>query len=229
MDFVTLTVLTSGIAWTITYAALAYRGFKDKSFGMPLIPLALNIAWEVVFSFIYPPQDDGGMKMVIHTVWAILDAAIVATFLLYGYKYFQKQYNITKPIFYLSAALAFVTSFLIMLLGGPFFKDMMPYFKGELFEAAKFIAYIQNLVISVSFLSMFYSRGSSEGQSFTIAWSKWLGTSMTVGLSYLFVEHPDNWHFMGVIIGATFILDVWYMVVIYRQLQQEGINPWTRF
>jgi hypothetical protein len=228
MDFVTATVLTSGIAWTITYAALVYRGFKDKSFGMPLIPLALNIAWEVVFSFIYPPQDDGGMKMVIHTVWAMLDAAIVATFFLYGYKYYAQQYGISKAVFYFSAVLAFVASFLIMLLGGPFFKDLLPYFKGEMFETAKFIAYLQNLVISVSFVAMFYSRRSIEGQSFTIGWTKWLGTSMTVGLSYLFVEHPDNWYFMGVIIGTTFILDVWYMVLIYRQLQQEGINPWTR-
>lgn len=26
----------SGLAWTVTYIALVYRGFKDKSYGMPL-------------------------------------------------------------------------------------------------------------------------------------------------------------------------------------------------
>ncbi len=229
MDFVTLTVLASGIAWTITYAALVYRGFKDKSFGMPMIPLALNIAWEIVFAFIYVPAGDGGMKTVIHTVWAVLDSLIVITFLMYGYKYFEKQYKISKSVFYFSSLFAFVVSMLIMLLGGPFLKNLMPYFKGEMFETAKFIALFQNLVISASIVSMFYSRRSIEGQSFTIAWSKWLGTSMTVGISYLFWEHPDNWYFMGVIIGAIFILDVWYMGLIYRQLQQKGISPWKRF
>lgn len=38
--FATVIVLLSGIFWTITYIALVYRGFKDKSYGMPLAALA---------------------------------------------------------------------------------------------------------------------------------------------------------------------------------------------
>ena len=45
MDVVTATVVLSGIAWTITYVALVYRGFKDRTYGMPLAALALNISW----------------------------------------------------------------------------------------------------------------------------------------------------------------------------------------
>lgn len=41
--------LLSGIAWTITYIALVYRGFKDKWYGMPMPAMALNIAWELTF------------------------------------------------------------------------------------------------------------------------------------------------------------------------------------
>ena len=50
----------SGICWTIVYAFLAYRSFKDKSYGMPLAALALNFTWEFTFSFIYPPASVGG-------------------------------------------------------------------------------------------------------------------------------------------------------------------------
>ena len=227
MAFETAAILLSGMAWTITYIALVYRGFKDKSYGMPLIPLALNFAWEVTFAVIYPPHAAGLAVTIINTIWMICDVGIIATLLLYGYKYFKRHYGISKAEFYAFIGLAFAASFLVMLLGGPFFKDLLPYFKGDMFESAKFIAYIQNTIISVSFVAMFLLRRSSEGQSFTIAWSKWLGTSMTVGINYI-VSHPGTWYFVGVFIAVTFIFDVWYMVLIYRQLQREGINPWRR-
>lgn len=228
MDFAKAAVLLSGICWTITYVALIYRGFKDKSYGMPLAALALNITWEITYSLIYPPHSGGMLATVINTIWMLCDVGIVASFLLYGYKYFEKQYGLSKATFYLMSIFSFVTSFLIMYLGGPFFKDLLPFFKGDLFESAKFIAFLQNAAMSILFVFMFLNRRSSEGQSFTIAWSKWLGTSMTVGLSYLGVDHRDNWHFMAIFVGVCFVFDVWYMALIYGQLKREGINPWTR-
>lgn len=228
MDFVAMTILLSGIAWTITYIALVYRGLKDKSYGMPLVALALNFSWEVTYSLIYPPHTGGLMTMVINTLWMLCDIGIVATLFLYGFKYFEKKYLLSKTQFYVLSVMAFASCFAIMIVGGPFFKDFLPYFKGELFESAKFIALIQNAVMSILFVVMFLERRSSEGQSFTIAWTKWIGTSMTVGVSYLAVEHRENWHFVGIFVALCFVFDVWYMVLIYQQLRREGINPWTR-
>lgn len=228
MDFTNFTVVASGIAWTITYVALVYRGFKDRSYGMPLAALALNFAWEITYSLIYPPHSMGTAAVVINTLWMICDAGIVATFFLYGTKYFERHYQLSKAEFYVLSIVGFVASFAIMIKGGTFFKDFVPYFKGDTFESAKFIAFIQNAVMSILFVAMYYQRRTSEGQSFTIAWSKWLGTSMTVGLSYLGVEHADNWHFVGIFVAICFVFDLWYMALIYRQLRREGINPWTR-
>ena len=71
---------------------------------------------------------------------------------------------------------------------------------------------------------MFLSRRSSEGQSFTIAWSKWLGTSMTVGITYLGFDHRDNWGLWQYSWQpASFSMSG--MALIYRQLKQEGLNP----
>lgn len=230
MNWVDLTVLLSGIAWTITYVALVYRGIKDKSYGMPLVPLALNIAWEITFSLIYPPHASGGLATAINTVWMICDAGIVATFFLYGYKYFQSSYKISKAEWVMLAATAFVTAFGIMIAGGPFFGQFEPYFHKEIFEGAKFIAFIQNLIISVCFILMYWQRQNSDGQSFTIAWTKWIGTSMTVGLSYLLSDHKGEDNTLTlIIILATSIFDTYYMRLIYNQLKKEGINPWTRF
>lgn len=229
MDLVQLSVLLSGIAWTITYVALVYRGFKDKSYGMPLVPLAMNFAWEVTFSIIYPPHSGGMIATVINTVWMICDVGIVITFFMYGYKYFQNHYKISKSEWWMLAVVAFTTGFGIMLAGGPFFGQFEPYFHKEMFEGAKFIAFIQNLVISVCFVLMYWERQSSEGQSFTIAWSKWIGTSMTVGFSYLLADHKgEDATLMFIVILATFVFDTYYMRLIYNQLKKDGINPWTR-
>lgn len=229
MNWVEITVLLSGLSWTITYIALVNRGIKDKSYGMPLIPLALNIAWEVTFSLIYPPHVSGGLATAVNTVWMICDVGIIITFFLYGYKYFKSSYKISKPEWILLTVSAFTVAFGIMIAGGPFFGQFEPYFHNEIFEGAKFIAFIQNLVISICFILMFWQRQSSEGQSFTIAWSKWIGTSMTVGLSYLLIDHKgEDVTLMLIIIGTIFILDIYYMYLIYKQLKKEGINPWTR-
>ncbi len=228
MDLNMTAVLLSGVAWTLTYLALVYRGFRDRSYGMPLAALALNFTWEITFSQIYPPHTIKLMGTIINTVWMLCDVGIVATFFLYGYKYFERHYGLGRAEFYVLSFLAFAASFGVMLLGAPFFKDFLPYFRGDPFESGKFIAFIQNAAMSVLFVAMFYQRRSIEGQSFTIAWTKWLGTSMTVGLTYLGIEHRDNWHFVGVFVAVCFVFDVWYMVLIYRQLRQQGINPWTR-
>lgn len=229
MNWIELTILLSGIAWTITYVALVYRGFKDKSYGMPLVPLALNFAWEFTFSLIYPPHVSGGLATAINAVWMICDIGVVITFLLYGYRYFENSFKISKTQWIALIVVAFTFSFGIMISGGPFFGQFESYFRNEIFEGAKFIANIQNLVISVCFVLMFWQRQSSEGQSFTIAWAKWLGTSMTVGVSYILGDHQgEDATFILIFLIAIFIFDTYYMYLIYNQLKKEGINPWTR-
>lgn len=228
MEFESIAIIGSGIAWTITYIALVYRGFKDKSYGMPIVPLALNFAWELTFSLIYPPHSTGMAATVINTIWMICDIGIIITFFMYGYQYFKKAYAVSKAQWISFSIFAFIVAFGIMLTGGPFFGQFELYFKSEMFNGAKFIAYIQNLVISICFILMLWQRKSSIGQSFTIAWSKWIGTSMTVGIYYLFFEHNGQAYLMAVIIGATLILDLHYMYLIYNQLKSDGINPWKR-
>lgn len=224
------TIILSGLAWTITYIALVYRGFKDKSYGMPLAALALNFTWELVYSFIYPPHAYGIMTTVINSVWFICDIGILMTLLIYGYKYFKEQYQLKKATFYWMITVGFTICLLMMLVGGPFFAEFT-YFNNDYFESAKFIAFIQNAIMSILFVCFFYSRKAHnhpiEGQSFTIAWSKLIGTSLTVGISYS-MAHPNNWYFIGIFIATSFIFDVWYAVLIFKELKANKINPFTR-
>jgi len=45
-----------------------------------------------------------------------------------------------------------------------------------IFAGGAYAAFLQNLLMSVLFIGMLVRRGSTEGQSLTIAISKWLGT-----------------------------------------------------
>ncbi|MEN0055073.1 MAG: hypothetical protein AAGC65_15470 [Mucilaginibacter sp.] len=224
-----IAVSASGLAWTITYVALVYRGLKDKSYGMPLIPLALNFAWEFVFSIIYPPLSDGISGTIVNGIWMTCDLGIIITYFLYSYPYFFRQYGISKKNWLICSALAFIIAFGIMLTGGPFFGQFKLYFNGDVYQGAIFIAYIQNLIISVCFILMIWERKTAEGQSLTIAIFKCLGTGLTVGIYYLFIVHQGKAMLMNIIVGATFMFDLVYIRLIYRQLLAEQKSPWKRF
>ena len=218
-------ILISGIAWTITYIGLIYRGFRDRTFGMPLIALALNIAWEFVFSFVYPP--DEAYILVVNCVWFLFDVVIAYTFLRFGYSYWKEAFGVSKATFRSMFVLAVGGALLIMLTGAEFFGGLGGFFRDSPVEASRFIACLQNLVMSVGFLAMLWLRRSSAGQSLLIAVSKTIGTSLTVGIFYL-SDHRDNWQFIAVVIGLTLVFDLIYCVAIYRQLRIDGHNPFRR-
>lgn len=222
--------LISGICWTFVYILTVYRGFKDKSYGMPLVALALNLTWEFTYSFIYPPNDAGIGLTIINTVWCLLDVVILFTFLKNGYKHMSESYTFTKPVFYLVTAVGFVLSFLFMYVSGPFFKDL-PYFNGQIFEVGKFIAHYQNVVMGALFVHMFYMRKKNghgaSGLSLYAAIFKMLGTSLTVGITQLF-SHPGNWYMIAIAEAANLIFDSWYVILLYKELKAEGVSPWKR-
>ncbi|MNY62330.1 hypothetical protein D3C86_1991250 [compost metagenome] len=85
------------------------------------------------------------------------------------------------------------------------------------------------MIMSVCFILMLLERRNSDGQSLVIALSKCSGTGLTVGIYYLFIVHEGHADLMNIVIGATFALDLIYIVLIYRQIKAEGKNPWLRF
>ena len=222
--------------WALTYIGIIYRGFKDQSYGMPIVPLALNLAWEIVFAIFIPPYGSadselipyGGLKaQIIFLIWATLDLVILYTYFKYGYKYFERAYRITRGQWIGFTVFMLIFSFFIMYYGGLFFWQFETYFNNDQIEGAKMIAFIQNAIMSISFIAMYYLRGGPEGQSFTIAWAKWIGTSMTGGIIYI-LSRPEDGKFVITFIVAIFIADVYYMWLTYTGLKKRGINPWTR-
>lgn len=222
--------------WMITYVALIWRGVKDRSYGMPIVALALNLTWEFTFFAVLTPYGSLDSALVPGGAWKaqlvfgiclLLDIGILYTYFRYGFRHFEGKYTLSHRLWvaYSVALLAFC--FLVIHSAALFFMQFDTYFHHDQIEAAKLIAFIQNAVMSLAFVAMFHMRNSIDGQSFTIAWTKFLGSSLTVGPIYL-MQHPDN-YFAWVIIGTMFLADFWYMILIWGALRRAGINPLTRF
>ncbi|MBN3948462.1 MAG: hypothetical protein HWQ38_19190 [Nostoc sp. NMS7] len=84
---------------------LIQRGFKDQTYGMPLVALCANLSWEFIFSFIHPHQPP---QIQINFVWLMLDLIILYEFFKFGQSELK---HIPNKLFYPVFILTLFTSF----------------------------------------------------------------------------------------------------------------------
>lgn len=161
----------SGIAWSIVYIGCIYKGFKDKTFGMPLFALALNFSWELIcsvgdifFSAHGPLVGLNAAQAVTNVAWVLCDTLIVVTYFRFGKERFPQR---AQQWFLPFSLLVFASCFAIQMA-----------FQGEFGPVAgsQYSAFLQNVLMSVLFLTMLYRRDDTRGQSLVIAFAKWIGT-----------------------------------------------------
>jgi hypothetical protein len=203
--------VTSGISWTIVYLAIIYRGFKDKTCGMPFFALALNLTWEFIYSFLL--GGELSLQLVINIIWFFFDVVILYTYFRYGRKEFP---NTVDPRWFVPwsvwvLAVGFVTQYFTAL--------EFPGLPGAMYSA-----FVINLVMSVLFITMLVRRDSVEGQSMGIAVFKWLGTAAPTLLFYL-VSGSNLVLVLGIVI---FVFDVIYIGMLHQKFRDLGLNPFTR-
>jgi len=203
--------LTSGISWTLVYLAIIYRGFKDKTCGMPFFALALNIAWDFIFSFLF----GGGFSLqhAINIVWFTFDVVILYTYFRYGRKEFPQ-----------SVAPKWFVPWSVLVLAVGFVTQYFAALELEGLWGATYSAFVINLVMSVLFIGMLVRRDSVEGQSMGVAVFKWLGTMAPTILFYR-VMGSDLVLVLGCVI---FVFDVIYIGLLYQKFRNLGLNPLTR-
>jgi len=202
--------LISGISWTIVYIAIINRGFKDKTYGMPLFALAFNITWEFIFGFLV--GEGFSLQKVVNSIWFLLDAVIVYTYFKYGRREFPKTVD------------RFFVLWSLMAFGIAFITIYFTHFEFEDFWGARYSAFAQNLMMSVLFIGMLVRRNNVEGQSMYIAIFKWLGTlAPTI---QMFVQTGST---LILILGiGCFLYDVIYIGMLYQKFIELKLNPFTR-
>ena len=159
----TILTLVSGLCWTLVYIEGIRLGFKDRSYAIPFYALALNLAWELLHAYL-GLRATIGLQAIINAVWFLFDVGILYTYFRYGKKYFPANF---VSMFVPWSILGLFTAFWIQY---AFVREF------GMFAGAAYAAFLQNLLMSVLFIGMLVRRGNTEGQSLTIAVSKWLGT-----------------------------------------------------
>jgi hypothetical protein len=202
--------LISGISWTVVYLDLINRGFRDRTYGMPLFALAFNFAWELIFGFLV--GDGFGVQRIVNITWFVLDAIIVVTYVRHG----RREYPATVQRWFIPwSVAAFVVAFVVLFATNLEFPDLW---------GARYSAFAQNLLMSVLFIALLVGRSDVRGQSMTIAIFKWLGTlAPTI---QLYCQTGSN---LILALGASiFVYDVIYIAMLYRRFAEAELNPFTR-
>ena len=200
-------LILGGIFWILTYIFIISKGYKDKTYGMPLLALCANIAWEFIFSFLLPHSPP---QLYINYLWFALDVVIVFQFFKYSKNEFPTLSSLTLCfVFGISVA----TAFSIILTGGIFLGDVN----------GVYAAFGQNLLMSVLFVVMFFKRGNTlRGQSIFIAIFKMLGTGLTSIHFYLFETVSQSSFMLPFLFVSIFFFDLFYTVLIVKQYKKNN-------
>jgi hypothetical protein len=171
---ITLTII-SGLCWTIVYIEGIRIGFRDKSYAIPFYALALNFAWEGLYTFFGFRINGVTVQNIFNAVWFTFDIGILYTYFKFGQKYFSRWLRTESSADALSTKSAFI-GWGVLGLGTALAVEYAFLKEFGVAKGAGYSAFLQNLLMSVLFIAMLAGRGNRDGQSLSIAVNKWIGT-----------------------------------------------------
>src|SRR5947208_763254 len=83
--------IVSGLCWTIIYIDGIRIGLRDKSYAIPFYALALNFAWELLYTILGFRTEGATVQNVINAVWFTFDIGILYTYFRFGLKDFGSR------------------------------------------------------------------------------------------------------------------------------------------
>ncbi len=204
-----------GVFWAVVYLLIIRLGFREKTFGMPVIALCTNISWEFIFSFVRPhniPQLYIPQRY-IDVAWFMLDVVVLYQVVVFGKSDFT---NKLAGLFYPGLVLGLFLSLWATLAITYEFRDWNGVYS----------AFGGNLLMSILFVAMLLRRNNVCGQSMYIALFKMAGTLSASILSFTY--NPSS-PLLGFLYIAIFLFDAIYVVLLYAQHTELAIDPWKRF
>ena len=202
--------------WLIAYGLIIKRGIQDRTFGMPVVALAANVAFEFLLTF-FCPIDAEWKKGT--AMWLLIDFGVLYTCLRYGRDDFSSP--VIKKWFFPGVAILLVAA-------GCLEWSFMKAFQDNVGTA---VSLGTNLLLSSLYIAMLIRRGSVKGQSFYIAFCILIGN---IAGYYVTVYYPTPPPPTPIVLIHTFLpcillLNVLYSCLVVLQCRKEGINPWVRF
>ncbi len=196
-----------GVCTFLAYGLAIRRGFLDRRSTLPVFAVCANVSWELTYVVVHP-----GLRVILY-FWIPLNLVLLWQALRYGRQDFP---GLSRPAFGWMVAgwSAFALSF--MILATREFDD----------RVGAYTTVFVVVLMEALFIVMLRTRRSTVGQTMYLALLKTVvDASGAVGL---IAWYPNRW-LLHQMIAAELVLDVVYIVLLYRQFRAEGVNPWRKF
>ncbi len=203
--------IASGSFWLVAYGLIIRRGFLDRSYGMPLVAVCVNISWEFIFTLLIPHD---APQSYINAGWLLLDVFILGQLLVFWRSDFP---NLDKVVFYPFTVAALLASF------GLIYTMAI-----EFDHCGAYSALGQNFLMSILFMIMLFQRNSLMGQSIYIALVKMVGSALYGLSAYIFVPLAQKSVVIQYLSLTILFFDLTYVVAIYYMARKTKIELWAR-
>lgn len=204
-------------AWLAAYVLMIRRGIKDRSFGMPIVTLCLNLVWEGWFAFV---SDMPFGQRVPNMLWFLLDLGVLYTCWRYGPDDFQDW-----PLFraWFRPIVGSLIPIAIVLHWGVItaLND----------THGAYSASFNTLGYSFLLIAMLFRRNSVRGQSLYIALSLLIGDGVGFWVMLFVTQYFQTDVSPNFILGlypVIVLLNIIYVALYIRVALRDGINPFTR-
>lgn len=204
--------VASGGCWMVAYALIIRRGWLDRSYGMPLVAVCVNISWEFIFTFLIPHEVP---QSYINAGWLVLDLFILGQLLVFWRSDFRR---LDELVFY-----PFVIAALLASLG------LIYTMAAEFDTCGAYSAFGQNFLMSILFMIMLFQRNSLVGQSVYIGLVKLAGSGLASLGAWMFVPLAQQSAVLRYLFVVILLFDLSYVAAICYVGRKQHVPVWRRY
>lgn len=216
------------LGWLIAYGIIIRVCFQQRTYGIPLVNICLNICWEFIFSFnLAAPLS--AFFVWGNRLWLLLDCVLLYQLIRFGRQ--SQRVPWLRENFYPTLAATFVLSAAGLWTFTFYFNDLMGVAS----------AFGINLLMSALFLPFFFSRQDLLGLNYTAAWFKMIGSVLGAVFVYLWwpaqfvnaadgagrhllgypeIPEPTTYSFTIFLYLGIFFLDCWYIWLLGKRRKE---------
>ena len=234
--------LFEAVFWLGAYGLILYHAFREKTYGVPVVAMCGNIAWEFIFGAnlfpACPAYWAGCSPMVMTTLTfcaALMDLVILFTVLRFGRRQFHEPFlrRYFIPLVLAGVGISFALQYNLMAdlytrnIYEAVVDGTVPEFLQLGLQGGIFTGWALAFMMGILFIRWLKVRPGLAGQSFYIAVFMFLGN---LG-AYFFlltaartVPPAASW-----LIFAGLSVNLIYIGLVYQRCRELGLNPWRHF
>jgi len=209
VPFIKILKPTTTILWSIVYILIIRRGFKYKTYGMPILACIMNLSMEFKSLFIF---SYGTFFYLGNIAWFFLDLIIFYQIIIF----FPKK---NKLLFYLYLSFGLIFWFFIIEISLKINNWIV------------YSSFFQNFLMSLLFIDFLKKDDFPKGQSIYIGIFKFLGTFSAIVYLFAINLFPTFDLITKYIIFCIPICDIIYVYFFYKKRNKvnfdQYFNPGT--